>query len=222
MAKRRTVEKVRLRVPRRNPRARHVANLMHVSKKQWAKWNELARHVFNATFQAMRDNQAIFSHPKAAHMGREKWRTVAWNAAWTAASEVRRRMIGAALVLLVLAIATPAAAQNLKCFGSFKVIANATYPADKPFALDGAGNAVAVYLKVETAGSGTVSVAANGYGPPVSRIDQSKTHRAQWLIGTLNAAVSAIDVDVKTSGVDFVVTGCTSCVAWLALCSALP
>jgi hypothetical protein len=57
-----------------------------VSRKQWKKWSEPSRYVFNEMYETMIQSQKLFnSHPKAKKMEDEHWVTVAWNAAWTAA-----------------------------------------------------------------------------------------------------------------------------------------
>lgn len=64
---------------------RPVGNKHKVPVKMWNDWNNTARRVFNKTYERMRRDQSIFSHPKAAPMAKEHWTTVAWNAAWIAA-----------------------------------------------------------------------------------------------------------------------------------------
>lgn len=62
-----------------------AANKYRVPVKQWRRWDERARAVFNGVFQEMKDNQYNFLHPKQDLLSAQKWRTVAWNAAWIAA-----------------------------------------------------------------------------------------------------------------------------------------
>lgn len=64
-------------------------NIFKMPKKQWKKWNELERKIFNDLNEFMLNNQAIFSHPDAAIVEDECWGTTAWNAAWTAAEIAR-------------------------------------------------------------------------------------------------------------------------------------
>jgi len=60
-----------------------------VSRRQWKKWSEQARAVFNETYELMLDQALINAHPKAAHrLSDEHWVTVAWNAAFIAAGAV--------------------------------------------------------------------------------------------------------------------------------------
>ena len=65
-----------------------MRNLYHVPKKQWDKWSEHAQQVFNMIYPNMRNNQWVFVHPKGVKMESAHWKTVAWNAAWTAADVV--------------------------------------------------------------------------------------------------------------------------------------
>ena len=61
------------------------ANKRFVSPEQWGKWSFEARVMFNALFDAMGENQDLFTHPDAAKIPPEHWLTVCWNAAWHAA-----------------------------------------------------------------------------------------------------------------------------------------
>ena len=65
------------------------ANVFHVPVKQWTKWNEPAKRVFNDVYSSMKQNQSVFKHPKQEKSSREHWKTICWNAAWTAAESVR-------------------------------------------------------------------------------------------------------------------------------------
>ena len=66
-----------------------MRNTYRVPKRQWRKWNANARNVFNTLYQTMRDGQEIYNaRPKAPQLPRDAWNTVAWNAAWIAASSV--------------------------------------------------------------------------------------------------------------------------------------
>ena len=64
-------------------------NRYKVPVKQWAKWPDVARAVFNSTHEQMIDSQRAFKHPKQEPMPRAHWKTLAWNAAWIAADNVR-------------------------------------------------------------------------------------------------------------------------------------
>ena len=61
------------------------ANTHRVPPKQWKKWSEHARRVFNALHGLLRKNQKIFMHPDAAVIPDKHWATIAWNASWEAA-----------------------------------------------------------------------------------------------------------------------------------------
>lgn len=63
-------------------------NTNKVPQKQWRKWTNQAREVFNSVYSQMRRDQAMFQHPNAKRQPREHWNTTAWNAAWTAADAV--------------------------------------------------------------------------------------------------------------------------------------
>lgn len=60
-------------------------NIFKVPKKQWSRWSELARGVFNRSYQFFVGNQDKMLHPKAKASTKEQWKTTAWNAAWIAA-----------------------------------------------------------------------------------------------------------------------------------------
>ncbi len=65
---------------------RPVANKFKVPKKQWDKWSNQARSVFNKLYDAMRPTmQWVFSHPEMLPLPKEHWGTLRWNAAWEAA-----------------------------------------------------------------------------------------------------------------------------------------
>lgn len=66
-----------------------MSNQYKVPKKQWAKWSEQARHVFNELYRTMIHNQGTFMHPKDSHRPAAHWKTVCWNASWMAADAVR-------------------------------------------------------------------------------------------------------------------------------------
>lgn len=62
------------------PRNKHQVPL-----KQWRKWSDGAREMFNALFSDFRV-QADNAHPDAARLPRAHWKTLRWNFAWYAAS----------------------------------------------------------------------------------------------------------------------------------------
>lgn len=65
---------------------RSRANLYHVQKKQWEKWDTRSRQIFNEVYSSMERNQRYFLHPEQDKVSKRLWKTTAWNAAWTAAS----------------------------------------------------------------------------------------------------------------------------------------
>lgn len=65
---------------------RKVKNRFKVPLKQWNKWSNHARRVFNTVHLSLRHSmQPLLVHPKAAIMHKEHWHTIRWNAAWLAA-----------------------------------------------------------------------------------------------------------------------------------------
>lgn len=66
---------------------RPVGNKHRVPKKQWNKWNELARRMFNRMYETLDPKrQWVFHHPNAALLPDAHWSTVRWNVAWEAAT----------------------------------------------------------------------------------------------------------------------------------------
>ena len=61
-------------------------NVNRVQKKQWSKWSKEARTIFNRCYKFFMKNHDVMNHPKATKQPKEHWKTVAWNAAWTAAN----------------------------------------------------------------------------------------------------------------------------------------
>jgi len=59
-------------------------NLYGVPNRQWRKWNQQSRYIFNAVFHQM-EFQASIKHPSAPAVSDDQWKTVRWNAAWLAA-----------------------------------------------------------------------------------------------------------------------------------------
>jgi hypothetical protein len=65
-------------------------NRYRVPEKQWNKWSEAARRVFNEVYYTLtRNRQVRLLHPKTKPLPAEEWQTPAWNAAWIAADAVR-------------------------------------------------------------------------------------------------------------------------------------
>ena len=65
-----------------------VRNPYRVPQKQWRRWSEQAKTVFNRTYKFMYDNRAVMLHPKQPVPSPAHWKTTAWNAAWIAADAV--------------------------------------------------------------------------------------------------------------------------------------
>jgi len=64
-------------------------NRYKVPARQWAKWPEIARWVFNSTFSEMARQPEWFLPPGAVAPPKKQWRVTAWNAAFTAASRCK-------------------------------------------------------------------------------------------------------------------------------------
>jgi len=65
-------------------------NKHEVNKKQWKKWDDTGKEVFNGLYEYMGENQHLFNHPMTIIIPQEYWNTTAWNAAWIAAELVRK------------------------------------------------------------------------------------------------------------------------------------
>lgn len=68
-------------------------NEFKVPKKQWKKWTELGRHVFNKNYGFMLANQELCVHPFTTASGgipEGQWRVICWNASWNAADLASR------------------------------------------------------------------------------------------------------------------------------------
>ncbi len=71
---------------------RPVVNKFKVPKKQWDRWGNPARKVFNTLYHSMRPTmQFAFIHPKAVPHSKPHWNTTRWNCAWEAAEIVEGR-----------------------------------------------------------------------------------------------------------------------------------
>lgn len=69
-----------------------VENEYAVSKRQWKKWDEQERYLFNSIYTQMMSRPDLFMHPetmKLLHHPLMTWETTAWNAAWIAADDLR-------------------------------------------------------------------------------------------------------------------------------------
>ncbi len=74
-----------------------VKNKHKVPKKQWNKWSNHARRVFNDMMYSLRPSmQFAFLHPDAIAAPTGHWATTRWNVAWTAAEAVSGFRIAAA------------------------------------------------------------------------------------------------------------------------------
>lgn len=60
-------------------------NVHGVAKRQWKKWNQKERDLFNALYSFSVANPWVFSHPKSPELSKAEWDTVAWNHSWMAA-----------------------------------------------------------------------------------------------------------------------------------------
>lgn len=67
-----------------------IANRYKVSARQWKKWNDQAKLVFNEVYMTMVNNQDLFLHPSQDAPRKDYWKTTAWNAAWMAAEAAQR------------------------------------------------------------------------------------------------------------------------------------
>lgn len=68
-----------------------MKNTQHVPIKQWRKWSDTARRVFNSLYVQIRDNHEIL-FPKSAHkLTKTAVKIIAWNSAWVAADAVDGR-----------------------------------------------------------------------------------------------------------------------------------
>jgi hypothetical protein len=59
-------------------------NLHNVQLRQWRKWNQQSRFIFNYVYGQLGD-QRVVKHPKAEEQFQDHWDTIRWNAAWLAA-----------------------------------------------------------------------------------------------------------------------------------------
>lgn len=59
-------------------------NIYKVPNRQWRKWNQQSRFIFNHIYSQMEYQQSI-CHPLAKDIPEYQWTTVRWNAAWIGA-----------------------------------------------------------------------------------------------------------------------------------------
>lgn len=67
-----------------------IGNIHKVPKKQWNKWNILARWTFNNMMRQF-EKQDGFTHPGYEKATDEYWQTLRWNIAWMAANLQQER-----------------------------------------------------------------------------------------------------------------------------------
>ncbi len=66
-----------------------VENPNKVAPRQWKRWSDHSKELFNDLFAYIVQNQSLFTHPKTIQMPDEYWRTTAWNTSWMAADLTR-------------------------------------------------------------------------------------------------------------------------------------
>lgn len=69
-----------------------VKNKHDVGQSQWRKWSLAERALFNNTFESILNIGAdLFLHPKTVKrkISDDEFKTIAWNAAWEAADQLR-------------------------------------------------------------------------------------------------------------------------------------
>ena len=65
-------------------RSEATENVNKVPKRQWRKWNNQSRFIFNYVYSST-EYQTAMKHPAAPFIPIEQWKTIRWNAAWLAA-----------------------------------------------------------------------------------------------------------------------------------------
>lgn len=65
-----------------------TTNQYRVPVKQWRKWSEAARAVFNRVYDFVVNNPELMTHPKADKLKPFHLKTIAWNTGWIAADAV--------------------------------------------------------------------------------------------------------------------------------------
>ncbi len=70
---------------------RNPLNDYKVRREQWHKWTLVAKHVFNKTYSHMVFNPDLYIFPfEGKDFDEKKWKVIAWNAAFQAASVCTR------------------------------------------------------------------------------------------------------------------------------------
>lgn len=72
-----------------------MRNVHKVPKKQWRKWSETARKVFNEVYYTLRHNTGVLFPPTAQNLSRQAIKVIAWNTAWIAADAANSKPKGA-------------------------------------------------------------------------------------------------------------------------------
>ena len=57
-------------------------------KKKLKRWSQEGRRVFAEVYELMLANPELLKHPAQANIPAAHWKTLCWNAAWTAADAV--------------------------------------------------------------------------------------------------------------------------------------
>lgn len=65
-----------------------MKNTHRVPVKQWYRWSDVAKRVFNSVYEQMTKKTEMFLHPDSCMPISKHWKTTCWNAAWTAADAV--------------------------------------------------------------------------------------------------------------------------------------
>lgn len=66
-----------------------MRNLYKVPKRQWRKWSETAKAVFNETYRTMINGWSVLFPPSLGKISKPARKVAAWNTAWIAADAVR-------------------------------------------------------------------------------------------------------------------------------------
>lgn len=63
-----------------------IDNTYRVPKRQWNKWNDSSKYIFNELFEHIKDNQELYLHVQnKIIIDKSYWEFTAWNAAFMAA-----------------------------------------------------------------------------------------------------------------------------------------
>ena len=68
-----------------------VRNMHRVPLKQWRKWDERERYVFNELYVTLRDSHSTLAPRGFDDVKQGSWGVLAWNAAWVAADAAREK-----------------------------------------------------------------------------------------------------------------------------------